>query len=68
MQELSVRDFYGRTIGYIQVFDDGRRVALDFYRRKLGEYSPNSNNTKDFYGRIVAKGDFTAMLIQQESK
>lgn len=63
-----VRDFYGRTLGFIEKKSDGRVIATDFYGRKLGEYSPYSDTTRDFYGRIVAKGDFTAMLIQTNPK
>ena len=62
-KEQRIRDFYGITIGFIEEFPDGRKIARDFYRRKLGEYNPNANVTRDFYGRIVARGDFTASLI-----
>lgn len=63
MSEIRVKNFKQQTIGYIETRPDGTKIAKDFYRRKLGEYSPYADITKDFYGHIVAHGDQTAMLI-----
>ncbi len=66
MSEVKVMNFKRQVIGYIDTRPDGTKIAKDFYRRKLGEYSPRSDVTKDFYGHIVAHGDQTAMLINMQ--
>ena len=66
MSETRVQNFRRETIGFIETRPNGTKIAKDFYRRKLGEYSPASDTTRDFYGRIVAHGDQTAMLIQMQ--
>lgn len=60
----TVRDFYNRILGYIEVDDKGNKIAKDFYRRILGKYDAKQDVTRDFYNRIIAKGDITASLIQ----
>ena len=57
-----IRDFYGRLLGTLE--DTGNRiVARDFYNRILGYYYKDEDTTKDFYNRIVARGDATVGLI-----
>ena len=59
----SIKDFYGRILGYIETLDNGDQVATDFYGRVLGKYYAHDNVTKDFYGRILAHGNILASLI-----
>lgn len=63
MSEERIKNFKLQTIGFIETKADGTKIAKDFYRKKLGEYNPKTGYTKDFYGRIVAHGDATTMLI-----
>lgn len=63
-----IRDFYGRIIGFVQENDDGSKIAKDFYRRILGYYDPITNTTKDFYHRVVARGDALVGLIYSENE
>lgn len=58
-----VRDFYGRSLGYLERKPNGDVVAHDFQGRILGSYDKSLNATKDFYGKIVASGDMTGGLI-----
>ena len=53
----SVKDNYGRIIGFIETDSVGNKIAKDFYGRIVGKYDKNTNLTKDFYGRVVGKGD-----------
>lgn len=62
-QEQTIRDFYGRILGFIETDAQGNKVARDFYRRIVGRYDKNRDVTTDFYGRVVAKGDIVASLI-----
>lgn len=66
MQEEIIKDFYHRIIGYVQTDSQGNKKAFDFYRRLLGTYSKQQNVTKDFYNRIVARGDAVVSLIYTE--
>ena len=54
-----IKDFYGRIVGYIETDAAGNKCVKDFYRRVLGYYDKATNTTKDFYNRIIAKGDVT---------
>lgn len=66
MQEEVIKDFYHRIIGYVQTDNQGNKKAFDFYRRLLGTYNKQQNVTKDFYNRIVARGDAVVSLIYTE--
>ena len=64
MNEQVIRDFYGRIIGKIETDASGNKTVKDFYGRILGFYKKSTNVTTDFYGRIVAQGDATGMLLK----
>ena len=65
MDEQVIRDWRGKIIGFIQTYSNGDAKVLDFYRRVLGTYSKTLDVTKDFYGRIVAKGNQLSMLLNR---
>lgn len=62
-QEQTIRDFYGRILGFIETDDRGNKTARDFYRRIVGRYDKTRDVTTDFYGRVLTKGDTVASLI-----
>ena len=59
----TIRDFYNRIIGYIEIDDSGNKIARDFYKRILGRYDAKLDVTRDFYNRIIARGDMTNSLF-----
>ena len=62
MAKELIKDFYGKVLGSVE--DRGNTIiAKDFYGAVVGTYYKDKNITKDFYGRIVCKGDGTAGLI-----
>lgn len=61
--EETIKDFYGKVIGFIETKPNGDKLAKDFYRRVLGTYEKKFNITKDFYGRVIGRGDLTSGLI-----
>jgi len=64
MKEEKITDFYGRILGYIQTDElTNNKTAFNFYRKILGRYNAKENVTKDFYGRIVSRGDTLTSLI-----
>lgn len=60
----TVRDFSGRILGYIETDNQGNKIIRDFYRVILGKYDKKNNVTRDFYGRVVARGDASASFIK----
>ena len=67
-REEIIKDFYGRILGYVEIEPNGNKIFKDFYRRILGRYDKALNATKDFYGRIIAKGDAGVGLIYAEEE
>lgn len=66
MQEETLRDFYGKIIGYVQTSSNGDKVYRDFYRRIVARYIKASNKTVDFYGKILGYGDIGAGLLYKK--
>lgn len=63
-----IKDFYNRIIGYIETDDiTGDKIAKDFYRRIVGYYDKKTNTTRDFYRRVLSKGDILSALIMTEN-
>ena len=58
-----IKDFYGKIIGTIETQSNGDKIVRDFYGKILGYYRCSRNVTTDFYGKIVAQGDATGMLL-----
>lgn len=66
---ITVKDFYGRIIGFIETDPiTGDKVGKDFYRRIVGFYDKKLDVTRDFYRRIVAKGDVLSSLVVDADK
>ena len=64
LREEKITDFYGHILGYITTDTiTGNKTAYNFYRAILGRYDSNNDVTRDFYGKIVSRGDTTAALI-----
>lgn len=60
-----VRNYYGKIIGRIETDSQGNKTVRNFYGKLLGKYNKKSNITRDLYGRIVSRGDASAMLLHQ---
>ncbi len=65
--EITIKDFYGRVLGYIKEDSSGNKVATNFYFKILGRYNKADDTTRDFYGRIIARGDILASLIRENN-
>ncbi len=63
--KITITDFYGRILGYVETKSNGDRVATSFYGKILGFYRKDQDKTTDFYGRILGGGDLTSALIYQ---
>ena len=64
LKEEKITDFYGHILGYITTDTiTGNKTAYNFYRAILGKYDSKNNVTRDFYGKILSRGDTTASLV-----
>ncbi len=59
-----IKDFSGRIIGYLDHQSNGDIIAKDSSFRILGRYDKAMDVTKDFYGRILYKGNMVGMLFK----
>lgn len=69
-KEEYIRDFNTRkVIGILKTESNGDQVAIDFNTRKvLGYYRAKFDNTTDFYGRVVAKGNSVVSFIYNKNQ
>lgn len=64
IQRDKIKDWTGKIIGIIETDTvSGNKVVKDWHGKILGRYIKRLNVTQDFYGRQVAKGDQSAMLL-----
>ena len=61
-----IKDWKGIILGYIEEKPNGDKIIYDFYGRIKGKYLKSINTTTDFYGRKIAQGDQSAMLINMK--
>lgn len=61
--KVPIKDWTGYILGFVETDEQGNKVVYDFYNRILGRYDKKQDVTKDFYGRLIAKGDQSSMLI-----
>jgi hypothetical protein len=64
----TIKDFSGRIIGFIETDIRGNKIIRDFYRRIKGYYDAQQDVTRDFYKRIIARGDCSSMLLDFKNK
>ena len=62
MDKQYIRDFHCRIIGSIET-NGTKQIARDFYLKILGTYDSRDDLTRDFSGRILARGNSLAGLI-----
>ncbi len=63
----TIRDFYGRILGYVITDDKGNKTVRNFYGKVLGYYDKVNNVTRDFYQRVIGRGDQAVSLIYREN-
>ena len=69
IQRDKIKDWTGKIIGFIDTDTvTGNKIIRDFYGNIKGKYNKRLNITQDFYGRTVAKGDQSAMMLTYKNK
>lgn len=66
MQVQTIRDFYNRIIGYIEIDKNGNKTVRNFYKKILGRYDKKHDVTRDFYNRIIGRGDLSSSLLNNK--
>ena len=64
MEREKITDFSGRILGYVEHKLNGDKVLSAFSGAILGFYFKSTNQTQDFYGRIVGYGDVLMTLLK----
>ena len=64
----TIRDFYGKILGFVETDKNGDQQVRDFYGKILGFYDKRLDVTRDFYGKILTKGNTVIGLIYQNNK
>ena len=59
-----LRDKNNRKLGEIRTDSSGRQVLYNATNRRLGEYNPKSNETRDANNRLVGKGNLLGSLLK----
>ena len=60
----TLKDWIGKITGYVDTDSNGNKALYDWQHKKLGRYDKNLDVTRDFYGRVVAKGDQLLTLLR----
>lgn len=69
IERQKIKDWTGKIIGFIDTDTvTGNKIIRDFYGKIQGKYNKRLNITQDFYGRTVAKGDQSAMMLTYKNK
>jgi hypothetical protein len=59
----TIKAWNGKIIGSIETDAYGNKTIRDFYGKILGRYIKSLDVTRDFRGKLIAKGDQSAMLF-----
>ncbi len=63
MNQETLKDVAGTTIGYIETQDNGKQVLKDADNNIKGYYEPEGDHTRDADYNIVAKGNKLRSLM-----
>lgn len=63
MKKTYIRAFNGKIMGSVEEQPNGDKILKNFYGKPLGKYEKRTDLTKDFYGRVIAKGDVLVSLL-----
>ena len=68
MERMTIKQFGGLVVGYIDIESNGDKTVKDFNLRILGYYDRSRDVTTDFYKRIIAYGDVTGIFFKDKIK
>jgi len=59
----TIREYNGMIVGYLDYESNGDIVVRSYAGKILGRYEKSYNVTKDFYGRILYRGNMAPALL-----
>lgn len=62
-----LRDKYGKVLGVIYK-ESNVWVLVDRFGKRLGSYHVSSDETRDQFGKVIAKGNWLSALLYKEVK
>lgn len=66
MNRMTIKDFSGKIIGFIDIDDAGNKVVRKFNLMIVGRYDAKLDVTRDFQGRVIARGDVSSSLLYMD--
>ena len=66
MNRMTIKDFSGKIIGFIDVDEKGNKVVRKFNLMIVGRYDAKLDVTKDFQNRVIARGDVSGSLLYMD--
>lgn len=60
----TIKDIYGRIIGFIDEDERGNKTIKNEYSRILGYYNSSDDTTRDEYNRPLYRGDRVSLLLK----
>ncbi len=59
----TIREYNGMILGYLDHESNGDITVRNVYGKILGRYEKRYDVTKDFYGKILYRGNMAAALL-----
>lgn len=66
--KTTIRDFYGRILGYVYEDAKGNKVVRNFYGQIVSKYDKATNTTRNFYNQIIGRGDISTSFLYNDKK
>lgn len=63
ISKVAIREFSGKIIGWLETDKDGNQQVRAFSGKILGRYDKQLDCTRDFYGKILTKGNTVSGLL-----
>ena len=65
INKVPIREFSGKIIGFLESDAKGNQQVRDFSLKILGFYDKTNDVTRDFYGKIITRGNTVIGLLYQ---
>ncbi len=66
MSREAIKDWTGKVVGWIDKDDRGNKTIREYNYKIVGKYDSSTNTTRDFHGRVVAKGDHIGIMLNKK--
>ena len=63
INKVAIREFSGKILGWLETDAAGNQQVRTFSGRIIGRYDKQLDCTRDFYGKIITKGNTVSGLL-----